>query len=90
MKENNFLKESVLRLVNRNDLSITGVEKVISFSPTQINLISLDCEMQILGNQLQTTNLNEQNGELTVSGIINSIKWNSKSEKIPLIKRIFK
>lgn len=90
MSQNNFIKESILRLVNRNDLSISGVEKVISFSPTQINLIALDCEMQILGSELQTTKLDEQNGELCVSGVINSIKWNQKHEKIPLLKRIFK
>ena len=90
MGENNFMKENILRLVNRNDLSISGVEKVISFSPTQINLISLDCEMQIIGSELQTTKLDEQNGELCVSGLINSIKWNSKHDKVPLIKRIFK
>lgn len=85
-----FIKENIIRLVNRNDLSISGVSKVNSFSPTQINLITLDCEMTILGEQLQTTKLDEQNGELYVSGLINCIKWNEKKEKIGLIKRIFK
>ena len=84
------MKENILRLANRNDLSIVGVEKVISFSPTQILLVAMDSQMQILGSNLQTTKLDEQNGELCVSGLITSIKWSSAPEKIPLLKRIFK
>lgn len=90
MSEKKFMKENILRLANRNDLSIVGVEKVISFSPTQILLVAMDSQMQILGSNLQTTKLDEQNGELCVSGLINSIKWSSAPEKIPLLKRIFK
>ena len=90
MSEKKFMKENILRLVNRNDLSILGVEKVISFSPTQIVLVAMDSQMQILGSDLQTTKLDEQNGEICVSGLINSIKWQSSQEKIPLLKRIFK
>ena len=85
-----IMKENIIRMVNRNDLSITGVDKVISFSPTQIILITLDNEMQITGQQLQTTKLDEENGEFIVQGIINSIKFVPKKEKISLIKRIFK
>ena len=90
MNENKFVKESIIRLVNRNDLYITGVNKVISFSPTQILLVTLDCEMQVLGSGMQTTKLDEQNGELVVSGLINNIKWQNKKEKQPFFKRIFK
>ena len=90
MSDNKFIKENIIRLVNRNDLSVMGVEKVISFSPTQILLVAMDSQMQILGSDLQTTKLDEQSGELCVSGLINSIKWTNAPEKIPLIKRIFK
>lgn len=90
MNEHKIVKENILRLVNRNDLLVTGVEKVTSFSPTQIILTALDCEMQILGSGMQTTKLDEENGELVVSGLINSIKWTSKKEKLSLLKRIFK
>lgn len=85
-----FVKENIIKLVNRNDLTVTGVSKVISFSPTQIILNALDCEMQICGEQLQTTLLNEENGELKVGGLVNLIKFNNKKEKIGIIKRIFK
>ncbi len=85
-----MVKENILRLVNRNDLSITGVEKVISFSPTEVNLMALDCEMKILGRELQTVKLDEENGDLVISGVIESIKWSDKKEKQSLLKRIFK
>lgn len=76
-----MVKENILRLVNRNDLSITGVEKVISFSPNEVNLLALDCEMKILGRELQTVKLDEENGDLVISGVIESIKWSDKKEK---------
>ena len=85
-----FVKENIIKLINRNDLYVCGVSKVISFSPTQIILNTLDCEMQICGEQLQTTLLDEENGELKVSGLVNQIKFNNKKEKLGLFKRIFK
>ena len=85
-----YVKENIIRLVNRNDLSITGVSKVISFSPTQIALVAMDCEIEICGEQLQTTKLDEQSGDLFVQGLIKNIKWIEKKEKVGFIKRIFK
>ncbi|MBO5884835.1 MAG: sporulation protein YabP [Clostridia bacterium] len=85
-----FIKENIIRLVNRNELTISGVSKVTAFSPTQITLFALECEITILGEQLQTTKLDEQNGDLCVLGLINCIKWNEKKEKVGIIKRIFK
>lgn len=90
MSEQKFVKENIVKLINRNDLIINGVSKVLSFSSNQIILVALDCEMQIQGEQLQTTKLDEENGELIVQGLINSIKWKDKKEKTSLLKRIFK
>ncbi len=90
MNEQKFVKENIVKLINRNDLIINGVSKVLSFSSNQIILVALDCEMQIQGEQLQTTKLDEENGELIVQGLINSIKWKDKKEKTSLLKRIFK
>lgn len=90
MNEHKIIKEQILRVVNRNDLTLTGVQKVVSFSATQIILVALDCEMQILGTNMQTVKLDEENGELVVCGLINNIKWSDKKEKSSLLKRIFK
>ena len=90
MNEHKIIKEQILRVVNRNDLTLTGVQKVVSFSATQIILVALDCEMQILGTNMQTVKLDEENGELVVCGLINNIKWSDKKEKSSLLKMIFK
>ena len=88
--ENKFMKESVVTIENQNMMTITGVEKVVSFSPNQVILFAMGNEMQILGKDLQTTKLDEEKNELYVNGLILSIKWTQKKEKLPLIKRIFK
>ena len=88
--ENKFMKESVVTTENQNIMTITGVEKVVSFSPNQVILFAMGNEMQILGKDLQTTKLDEEKNELYVNGLILSIKWTQKKEKLPLIKRIFK
>lgn len=85
-----IVKESILNIENRNNLTLSGVQKVVSFSPTQIILNVLDSNMQICGEQMQTTLLDEQNGKLVVLGLINSVKWTNKQEKIGIIKRIFR
>ena len=88
--ENKFMKESVVTIENQNIMTITGVEKVVSFSRNQVILFAMGNEMQILGKDLQTTKLDEEKNELYVNGLILSIKWTQKKEKLPLIKRIFK
>lgn len=85
-----FLKENIIRLVNRNDLTITGVQKVVSFSPKQILLTALDSEIEITGENMQTTKLDENGGELCVNDLITMMKWVSKKEKLPFFKRLFK
>lgn len=88
--ETKFVKESIVRVVNRNDLTITGVQKVLAFSENAISLVCLDCNMSILGSQMQTQKLDVEGGDLIVSGVINQIKWESKKEKVPFLKRVFK
>ena len=85
-----FIKESIVRIENQNIMSISGVEKVVSFSPNQVILYAMGNEMQILGKNLQTTKLDEEKNELDVNGLILGIKWVQKREKLPLLKRIFK
>jgi sporulation protein YabP len=86
----NFVKESLVKIENQNIMSITGVEKVISFSPTQIILVAMGSEVIIQGNSLETTKLDDKTRELFVNGLILSIKWQTKKEKLPFYKRLFK
>lgn len=86
----NFIKESIVKIENQNIMSITGVEKVISFSPTQVILFAMGNEVAIQGTNLETTKLDDKTRELFVNGLILSIKWQTKKEKLPFYKRLFK
>ena len=86
----NFVKESTVKIENQNIMSITGVEKVISFSPTQIILVAMGSEVVIQGTSLETTKLDDKTRELFVNGLILSIKWQTKKQKLPFYKRLFK
>ena len=90
MNEQKFMKENTIILENRNHLSITGVEKVIAFSETNVTLVAMNACMQISGQQMHTEKLDVSNGNLEVSGIINQIKFETKKEKVPFLKRIFR
>lgn len=90
MNEQKFMKENTIILENRNHLSITGVEKVIAFSETNVMLVAMNACMQISGQQMHTEKLDVSNGNLEVSGIINQIKFETKKEKVPFLKRIFR
>ena len=86
----NFIKESTVKIENQNIMSITGVEKVISFSPTRIILVAMGSEVVIQGTNLETTKLDDKTRELFVNGLILSIKWQTKKQKLPFYKRLFK
>ena len=90
MNEQKFIKENTLVITNRNCLEITGVEKVISFSANNIILVALNCNLQISGEQLHTEKLDVENGIFKVEGLITQLKWETKKEKVPLLKRIFR
>ena len=90
MNEKTFIKENTLTLENRNHLVVSGVEKVISFSPTAVCFVAMSCNVQVFGEQMQAEKLDVENGVLELFGIVNQIKYETKKEKIPFMKRIFK
>ena len=50
----------------------------------------MNCTLHIQGEQIHTEKLDVENGEFKLEGLINELKWETKKEKIPLLKRIFK
>ena len=80
--------DSVVTLHNRTILSITGVEKVISVTENQVQLIVLSSPLTIGGSNLQVQKLDVDNGNLILNGTINNIKYNEKKENF--LKKVFK
>ena len=80
--------ESIVTLVNRNTLTVTGVEKVVSANENQISLTVGQSPMTISGSGLTVQKLDVENGTLKIIGCISSIKYDEKKERF--LKRIFK
>lgn len=87
--EKEILGEQKLTLVNRKNLSILGVEKMISVKPDLIQLATKLGSMQIVGSMMEVSKLDLDSHLLDINGNINTIKY-LDDKKTPLLKRIFK
>ena len=78
-----------LSLVNRERLSVTGVNDVDAFNEQEI-LVICDCgELNIKGELLHVEELSLESGFLTVSGKISSISYSEKITSSSILKRLF-
>lgn len=77
-----------LSLENRKKIVMTGIESVESFNEKEIFLKLSDGVLSITGSNLNVEKLNVEDGNLTVLGEINGIKYSAK--KASFIGKIFK
>lgn len=82
--------ENKIYLINRKNLNISGITKVIEISEENISVQVDNSVLNIAGEGMEVKKLDVESGNLEVEGLINSIKYIDKKEKISLIKRIFK
>ena len=79
-------KHSII-LEQRKNLSISGVESVISFSEVKIVLsLSGGEKLHIVGTDLKITNFSKTNGAFTAEGTVVGITYGGRS----FTSRIFK
>ena len=86
-------KNCNLVLENRKKLSITGVNEVVSFNDEIIILNTNLGMLTIKGNGLKMNKLDVQNGDMKITGTINSFAYTgSKSRKNneSIIARLFR
>lgn len=75
---------------NNNYLTITGATKVVSSTQSQ-SVVEQDSETIIIsGSELEVKKLDLDGKEVSIAGRISNLKFTSKAEKVPLMKRIFK
>ena len=80
-----------LEMNNRDDLRMSGIQKVISFEPELVLLITNMGKMRITGKDMQVNNLNIEKGLLDVKGSIDCICYlNDKNGGQFSWKRMFK
>ena len=80
--------ETTITLKNQNNLFISGLEKVVSISPTEV-IIEIDGKkLIILGENMEIQTLDLENKIFIVNGLVCSMKYSGQKQKF--LKRIFK
>ena len=82
--------ENKISLLNRKDLSVSGIKKAIILSETNISLELESSVLHILGKNMEVRKLDVESGVLLVDGQIDCFKFSSPKEKTGLFKKIFK
>lgn len=81
--------QHTLNLVDRQNLSLTGISDVDAFNEQEITAICQNSELVIKGEMLHIEELSLDAGILNVSGKINSLSYVEKFTSNSLIKRLF-
>ena len=81
--------ESKLTLINRNNLAISGVEKVIGANETCVHLVVSGDNMCVEGVNLHVSKLDVEQGVIVLDGVVSSIRY-SNGKKQNLFKKMFK
>ncbi|GAA0781827.1 sporulation protein YabP [Hathewaya limosa] len=86
-------KKSNLTLQNRKKLQVSGVQEVISFNEEEIILSTSLGGLNIKGQNLKMNKLDVNNGELNITGTINSCIYRSNKrpeKKDTILSRLFR
>lgn len=86
-------KRSNLSLWNREKLTLTGVVEVICFDEERILLTTNLGTVEIKGENLKMNKLDVHNGDVSITGLLNSFGYSNKDitkSKENLLKKIFK
>lgn len=82
--------ENKISLLNRKDLTISGIKKAIVLSETSLALELENSLLQISGKNMEVKKLDVESGFLVVEGQIDGFKFSSPKEKTGFFKKIFK
>ena len=82
--------EHKITLINRNEMALTGVIEVLSFTDTEISLKTSCGNLLLRGNSLNIGRLNTDTGELNVTGCITILKYSKGKDSAGLFEGLFK
>ncbi|MGH4049934.1 MAG: sporulation protein YabP [Clostridium sp.] len=86
-------KKSMLTLENRKKLTLSGVIEVVNFNENQILLNTDVGTMVVKGKELKMNKLDVQNGDVIITGKVDSFVYTSdkiKDKKDSIISRLFR
>lgn len=90
-KENKIqTKEQLIVLSNRQNISISGTNKIISLKPDLIQLDTVFGILLISGSNLELIKLDNSSTRAEINGNINSLKFTESKNKEPIFRKIFK
>ena len=87
--KDNVQTKQILTLQDRKNLTITGVEKMLSVKPDLIQLSTNTGNLQIVGESMEMTKLNLDEKIVEITGVVNQIRFLDNTKQ-PIFKRIFK
>jgi sporulation protein YabP len=73
-------KEHEIKVIKRKEMSISGVEEVISFDEESVRLMSIEGEIYIEGEDIKIGVLDTDRGLVTLSGKINGFYYISEDK----------
>ena len=83
-------KEQLIVLSNKQNLSVTGTNKVVSLKPDLIQLDTVFGGLIITGTGLELVKLDNSSTRAEIKGNVNSLKFIEKTIKEPFFRKIFK
>ena len=85
-------KTHELKLINRDILNLTGIEKIVNFDIDEFLLKSVMGEILIKGKNLEVIQLDTDKGDIKIKGKINSISYidGKKQNKESISAKLFK
>lgn len=79
-----------LNLKNRRNMEMSGVKEVISFNEDKVILQTTEGVLNIKGKELNIQQLNLDEGEIEIEGLVFSLEYSDKTNSKGLINRLFK
>ena len=92
MGEASFGTQEV-KMVDRSNISITGVNKIVSFDDEEFLMETVMGNLRILGNGLELLKLDTVDGNVKIKGKINSfmyIEGKTKNKEESILTKLFK
>ncbi len=89
--DNNTIKHEV-KMVDRNVIYLTGIDKIISFNNEEFVMESVMGNIRLTGEGLEVVKLDTHDGIVSIRGSINSLTYNDGKVKSSesLLTKLFK
>lgn len=82
-----------IKILDRSFMSLTGVNKIVSFDPNEFIIETVMGPIHIKGSLLELINLDTDNGVVRIKGKVYALSYldkDKKTEKESIIAKLFK